>query len=132
MCNRYIKACVGVELSNSFSCSILFLNEAQLYYCYKYTVHSFLMSVRTRPVTDPVPSSQYWTYNSSNMTLSSHPQTHRHARILSTDRMASSLNNSFFNICPEAALLPFVHLLSPKACHPALIKQKMVINISLC
>ena len=44
----------------------------------------------------------------------------------------SSLNNSFFNICPEAALLPFVHSLSPKACHPALIKQKMVINISFC
>lgn len=50
----------------------------------------------------------------------------------STDRTVSSLNNSFFNICPEAVLLPFVHSLSPKACHPALIKQKMVINISFC
>lgn len=31
------------------------------------------------------------------------------------NRMPSALNNSFFNICPEAALLPFVHSMSPKA-----------------
>lgn len=110
----------------------------------------YFMFLRTRPVMDLMCSpsaSQYTPVGLAQFPLlcfkpdpppspPTHPipptDTHKDMHTEPPDRMPSSLNNSFFNICPEAALLPFVHSLYPKACHPALIKQKMVINISFC
>lgn len=48
-----------------------------------------------------------------------------------TDRQMDGQVGPALNISPEA-MLPFLQSLYPSACHPTLIKQKMVINISFC